>query len=121
MGSFGLFGDDTTDDECSASNNNDNNNNNNNSNNNVTTSRHQQQPFSNTRKRSYPVAFQVEEPAEIYPSNHAIPVAMDNADVVLPFARTMASIIDCLATVFTWMVSLPLKVFDTGISPCEEN
>ena len=31
----------------------------------------------NTRKRTYPVAFPVEEPAEIYPYNTSVPVAID--------------------------------------------
>ena len=71
----------------------------------------------NTRKRTYPVAFPAEEPAEIYPYNTSVPVAIDkeSPEGVRPFGLTMSSILDCFSTAFSWIGHIGVEIFTTGI------
>jgi hypothetical protein len=54
------------------------------------------------RKRTYPIAF--EEPANLYPYNNAVPVAIEEVqEWSLPLGLTARSVMDCFTTALGWV------------------
>ena len=65
------------------------------------------------RKRPFPAAFSVEEPAEIYPYTPAAPQSQGY------WGSTSQIVMDCFKTVFTWVTATTIlygeKLFQKGI------
>jgi hypothetical protein len=76
-----------------------------------------------SRKRTYPNAFPVEEPAEFYAYN-AVPVAIEEAhEWNLPFGLTPSVLMTCFATALAWIqhatVEYGGRFFKAGLTSVE--